>query len=665
MTMELVEKIVITREMLLTDIIDRITIVKRSRILLFLEDGSDIGTSLVTLMLILEKAKELQKKIIFITSDVISQKTITSSGILYYPSEQEVKESDWLETIESNVHQNTNIEKQPLIKDEYIDNSTGGDEFNGITPDIATEDVFAPMAEATGVETSDKKAEVRSVGGFSMVVGGDINNTSLSTVSQPNKPFDPVISQPLPKSSTNFENISNMNVDKKLIGMDWGKGSQGLKENEINAVEKKDVYVRKGGIKDKFMNNEGIWRKILKQKFIWLGLGLGLIIGAVWFFYYYNFVPKVEVTLYPENIPVSYTGTVVAKDTAIGISVNEGVATISSKTGERISTLSESGNTEEKTEVGDPAKGSVTLYNATNAEITLSAGAVVVGGGKNFKLNEEAIVPGQKEESNGTFSNGTKIVSVTASEIGPEYNLSAGTFFSVTGFEPSNLYGQNYAAFTGGKKEEIFVVSEADVLRIGEQLEKNLEDQLKQQLRDLYPADKWALVEDQIQIEKGTGVERFQTDVPIGSEATIVNVTIELKATAVYYNVDELEAAIKELLILDYNNSVTEDEGGSIVDATLDNKFGINIKGINVEDNVVNIDIDANGVMRTSIDTVKTSQELKGKGWDEGIKYLNGLPSMRQEPLVVLTPENYLKKFRHFPNNTSRITVRIKNEAVE
>ncbi|HQF36311.1 MAG TPA: hypothetical protein PLL26_01555 [Candidatus Dojkabacteria bacterium] len=654
------EKIVITREMLLTEIIDRLTIVKRSRILLFLEDGSDIGTSVVTLKLILEKAKELQKKIIFITTDVISQKVITSSGILFYPQEQQVKEEDWLDTIEK---KNNNIKNDTVDNDTFnnVDDSVLENNINDANEKssvLNSCDVFAPVG-VSKPEIPEKQGEIRSVGGFSMVVGGDINNTSLSTPVE-NVTIEPTVSQPLPNSTVNFEKKASMNVDKKLIGMDWGKGSVNLKESEINPVEKKDIYVRKGGIKEKFMNNEGVWRKIFKQKFVWLGLGLGIVIGAVWFFYYYNFVPKVEVTLYPENIPVSYVGTVIAKDTAIGISINEGVATISSKTGERISTLSESGNTEQKTEVGDSAKGSVTLYNATTAEIVLSAGTVLVGGGKNFKLVDGATVPAQVGESNGT-----KIVSVTANEIGPEYNLSAGTFFSVTGFEPSSLYGQNYAAFTGGKKEEIYVVSEADVLRIGEQLEKNLEEQLKQQLRDLYPADKWALVEDQITIEKGTGVERFQTDVPIGSEATIVNVTVELKASAVYYNVDELEAAVKELLILDYNSNITENENGSIVDATLDNKFGINIKTISVKDNVVNIEIDASGVMRTSIDTVKTSQELKGKKWDEGIEYLNNLPSMRQEPLVVLTPENYSKKFRHFPNNTSRITVRIKNESVE
>ena len=152
---------------------------------------------------------------------------------------------------------------------------------------------------------------------------------------------------------------------------------------------------------------------------------------------------------------------------------------------------------------------------------------------------------------------------------------------------------------------------------------------------------------------------------PIGSEATIINVTAELKASAVYYNIDELEAAVKELLLLDYNSKISENGEQGIVNATLDSKFGVNINNVTVTDGTVNINITADGVMRTSIDIVKTSQELKGMGWEEGLEYLNNLPSMRQNPDVVMLPENYSKKFRHFPNSTSRIVVRIKNESVE
>lgn len=644
--MELVEKVVLTREMLLTDIIDKLSIIKRSKILLFLEEGSDIGTSVVTLKLILEKARELQKNLIFITSDPVAQKVINSAGITFYQREQDVKEDDWTDFGD---RVDNKDEGQPEMDDSH----------NVESKENVETDVYAPVAENRGIKV-EKESEIRSVSGFSMVVGGDINATQLA-----NSPNDNLGMQ---EQKVNFEKQSNMSNDKKLIGMDWSKGTANLKDAEADLPDKKDIYVRKGGIKEKFMVNQTGLKAILRHKFIWIGLGVGILLGAIWFFYYYNFVPKVEVTLYPENIPVSYEGTIIAKDSAIGISVDDGVATISSKTGERIVTLSESGNTEEKSEVGEFAKGAVTLYNATNAEINLSAGTVLTGGGKQFKLSEATVIPAQKEEINETISQitkGTKIVAVTASAIGPEYNVSAGTVFSVTGYESAALYGQNFATFTGGTKEEIYIVTEKDVLRIGEKLEKDLEEQLKQQLKDLYPSDKWALIESQIKFEKGTGVERFQIDVPIGSEATIINVTAELKASAVYYNIDELEAAVKELLVLDYNGKISEDGEQGIVNATLDSKFSVNISSVTVTDGTVNINMLADGVMRTSIDIVKTSQELKGMGWEEGLEYLNNLPSMRQDPEVVLMPENYAKKFKHFPNNTSKIVVRIKNESVE
>ena len=437
--MELVEKVVLTREMLLTDIIDRLSVIKRSRILLFLEEGSDIGTSVVTLKLILEKAKELQKNLIFITSDPVAQKVINSAGITFYQQEQDVKEEDWTKFSDK-------VDSKDESQADVDDSSNVGSIANVET------DVYAPVADNKGSK-DEKESEIRSVSGFSMVVGGDINATKLASNTKENLGVQ--------EQNVNFEKQSNMGNDKKLIGMDWSKGTANLKDAEPDLPNKKDIYVRKGGIKEKFMVNQTGLKAILKHKFVWIGLGIGILLGAIWFFYYYNFVPKVEVTLYPENIPVSYEGTVIAKDSAIGISVDGGVATISSKTGERIVTLSESGNTEEKSEVGEFAKGAVTLYNATNAEISLNVGTVLTGGGKQFKLSEATVIPAQKEEINETISQitkGTKIVAVTASEIGPEYNVSAGTVFSVAGYESADLYGQNFATFTGGTRKKYILL---------------------------------------------------------------------------------------------------------------------------------------------------------------------------------------------------------------
>lgn len=643
--MEIIEKIILGRDVLLTEVIDKISSSKSGKILLYVEEGNDIGTSLVTLKLILEKAKEYQKSLIIITSDSTTHTLAQKVGIISRNSDKEIIDKDWMDPAVTGSVTSSN---DSLKTDK--------------TDEVGDADIFEKVKDeekvATGTDADTVKPAIRSVDGFSMVVGGDVESVKNNST---------VLASNSVSTLSRDTKLDKRKNDLGFVGKDWSnRGSVSLPDEHLETKSKSsDVYVRKGGIKEIFTDNNK-FKKILKMKYLWIGLGVGLFLGVMWFLYYYNFVPSVQVILYPENIPVSYEGNIIAEDSAIGISVSDGVVKISSKRGERTINSSASGNTEEKTEIGEYATGSVTLYNATDEDIVLERGKIVKGGGRDFELSDTVTVPAQTEvitETSSQINKGTKIASVRATEIGPEYNVSSGAVFTVNGYDSSSLYGQNFATFTGGSKSEVYIVTEKDVLRIGNELEGELEKQLKQQLRDLYPQDKWALVEEKIKIEKGEGVERFSTDVPIGSEATIINVTVELTATGIYYNIDELEAATKELLILDFNNRTSEDEQ-SIVNATLDNNYQVTINNVSVDDDNIVISISANGIMRTSIDIIKIEQELKGKKWDEGNEYLKNLPNMRSDPEVIFEPENYIERFKHFPNNTQKIRVRIKNEYV-
>ncbi len=204
------------------------------------------------------------------------------------------------------------------------------------------------------------------------------------------------------------------------------------------------------------------------------GVGLILLLGVLFYF-----LPRVTVTVLvsPQSIDESTVLTVDPTATVADPSKKmiPGHTQTKSVSGEK--TVAVTG----KKSIGDPAKGTVTIYNkVTNAQ-TFSKGTVLSGNGMSFTLDGDVSVASASEDI-GSITFGKATATVTAKDIGPNGNLPAGTDFTFAGISASNASARNDSSFAGGTSKQVTVVSRADQDGLVTALTADLVGQAKSQL---------------------------------------------------------------------------------------------------------------------------------------------------------------------------------------
>ncbi len=137
-----------------------------------------------------------------------------------------------------------------------------------------------------------------------------------------------------------------------------------------------------------------------------------------------------------------------------------------------------------KKEIGDPAKGTVVIYNKTFDSRTLSKGTLISSlSGIRFTLDVSVNVASQSATDTGiTF--GKSNAKVTAQVVGADGNLPSGTELKVGSLSSSQVYAKAEGNFSGGTSKQAIVVSEADQNRLLAQVAAQLRQQAQQKLQE-------------------------------------------------------------------------------------------------------------------------------------------------------------------------------------
>ncbi|MFA6532589.1 MAG: hypothetical protein WCT22_01150 [Patescibacteria group bacterium] len=125
--------------------------------------------------------------------------------------------------------------------------------------------------------------------------------------------------------------------------------------------------------------------------------------------------------------------------------------------------FSETANTTGKQDIGDKARGQVTISNFDDKEKVFAKGSVLQAAKLNFILDTEIKVASSSLTADGSAKlPGKNTGAVTAAQIGPESNLAKSQRFSFDGLSSSTYFAVNESAFTGGSKKQIQTVSKKD-----------------------------------------------------------------------------------------------------------------------------------------------------------------------------------------------------------
>jgi len=610
----IVEKIVVEPSHELTDLVRAIHKSKAERIILTFTEHSDILISPINLKVLNETAEREGK--LLITQIIQNPTGIRNSllaGIKAIDSPSNPTADDWQEAAEILERK----KKEQLERKKTLKNISAIKESESEAFEEKVESVIEKASEEV------KKTETPKEEGMSQYVDRRGLKTSSPFIS---------IDQDIPK------------IEKDIIT-----------ENIHSEPKKEKPKFFK--FKPPFNRNNNIptaGKKKIPKTFLKIIIPLLalLIIGGI---LYNHFATFVKVKIFVESKPVKIE-TVLSGDENVE-EIDFENSKIPIKTEEKSKSLSNTITATGKAYKGEKAEGKIKIYFSPECTeeiqpITLEAGHTLTTeiGGKtlSYKLKSDVTVVCPEGEA-----------SIIAADIGDEYNIQTlNKSFTIQG-HTDMLFGKNITQISGGDKEEYTVLSQGDIDKGVEELSSTAIEEIKSELREV--SGDWVIIEDTIlsAVDKTS----IKTDKKVGEEATDVNLDLTVKGSATYYNKDNLNEKVKELLKKKAEDEKLFDSENDL-DLELNEDIKTDISVVEAKKDSIKIKIVASSTVKPKVNKDKIAQDLMGMGWKDGIEYLSSLQFAEKKPEAVFYPEKYPTFLKRFPDRKGGVLIEIKEVEV-
>ncbi len=279
-----------------------------------------------------------------------------------------------------------------------------------------------------------------------------------------------------------------------------------------------------------------------------------------------------------------------------------------------------------KKEIGDKAKGSVTILSSSTKSQSIPSGTIITSSnGLDFVLDNSVNLA----SSSGVSDIKSIQASVTAKNIGKDYNIPSGTKFSVGDFDRSSVEAKNDSAFSGGSKKDVTVVSKKDVDGLTSDLTDKLEEKAKNDLAGKISADKILLP-----LPYSTTIENQSLSKKIGDEATSVSLTGTVSYDAFIYSKDTAKSFAQSVLHDDMNNMILTSSGiEQDVKDVKENK-----------DKTINGTLILKAHLLPHIDISSLTKEIAGKSFDEAKTILEKIDQVKSVDITLQPNLSFLPK---------------------
>ena len=326
--------------------------------------------------------------------------------------------------------------------------------------------------------------------------------------------FEEQIYRSAPASQTTLTKEEPKEVLGFLVGQDVGESV--VKQNIPPPSPKKffrnlkiPTFTPKGGF---------------KKQYLWALLAV-LGIGASLFLFEF-YLHKATVTATFASFPVE------KKVTANGVfdQAKEGFLTVQTASSSVV--MKDVKITTGKRDIGEKAKGEVTLYNFDDKDKVFSKGTIIQLDSLKFATDDEVKVAASTLASDASAKlPGKSKVKVTAQDIGTESNLDKSKRFKIADLSQSVYFAMNDASFTGGTRKTVKTVSSKDQEDLKASLLQKAKDQQKQEI--LKSQDKQVTLLDSLMDFQLSDI-KFSKE--LGEEGD--NLSLQAKVVARYYYFD-------------------------------------------------------------------------------------------------------------------------------
>lgn len=282
-----------------------------------------------------------------------------------------------------------------------------------------------------------------------------------------------------------------------------------------------------------------VFAKFPKLHGVALPLGLGAVALIIVVAGLYYALPKATVTVLVASQSVDESTSVTVDPAATvadaATKIIPGKLQEQSVSGEKTVTVSGKKN------IGDPAKGTVTIYNKVTSGKTFPKGTQLTTSSVAFTLDTDVSVA-SASESIGSITFGKSTANVTAKDIGPNGNVTGSSEFTFAGVSSNQVSARNEAAFTGGTSKQVTVVSRADQDALIKALTADLVGQAKQQLLTMAGGER--LIDATVK----TDVAEKVFDAELDQEAKELHGKVTVKVTGISIADSDIKAALSALV---------------------------------------------------------------------------------------------------------------------
>lgn len=260
----------------------------------------------------------------------------------------------------------------------------------------------------------------------------------------------------------------------------------------------------------------------------------------------YLFIPKAVISVYVEPRILEKDSQVTA-DPKIR-EVDENSKRIPGEIVEVSVSGNQKGGVTGKKQIGDPAKGTVVIFNKTDDSKTVSKGTTLSGsGGLKFTLDSSVTIASQSAVRGGV-SFGKANSTATASEIGADGNIPSGTELTVGSFAKSDVSAESEGNFSGGTSKEVTVVTDADqkklLAELADSLRKQAQQELQAKLTDGPNSEGKKILEEALSEE--VSKKSYSKNINDAASEFTLNMTIKYKGTA--YSDTDLRTIVSKLV---------------------------------------------------------------------------------------------------------------------
>ncbi len=675
------EKIVVDRSDELIDILNKIEGSKASKIILTFTEATDILISPINLKVILDIADDNKKILVAqIIQNPSGIRNAKDAGMVVTEATGTILDDYWFEAEKG-------FKARMKYKDEKLFSKKGNSRKEEKEEKAPKEDAVKELAEEALPIIADVQPASKS--DFENFVDQVLQKSQDDMSKKPGKivekggvvlALDSDIDQP--EGATNPDGTKVNGADtfpipnfQSLIGHDMGafkkppedeEGDKGGKNQATKKRKKMNGFVNplpaffskfKGGNKNKEKGTNkgkanGVGMLLLK-----IFVPLILFLGVVGFLIY-ELTPTVRVTIFVQSKKITLEKDFSGVAGTQTFSYDDGLIPVKREDIKKDS----SGNT---TPTGVAFRGNKAIgivqfwyygyFTDGYHPATIPAGTIITAGdGLQFRTNTVVTVGSGTPPGAVTYTSGD--VGVTAIDLGSNYNEAANQNFSVTGYDPSKMVAKNTEAFSGGTKEQYTVLSKDDVSKVVDTLKKSAFDDTLSELQAKTDGG-WELIQSTL---KQTLVGDPKTDIPVGGEGSVANITITTDSTALYYQRSNIDDQIADVLskAAQEQNLFNNDNGLTL---KLSDDIQKTITVTSVKNDTVKIHLAASGTITPDVNKDTITKELQGKNWTDGQNALKKYNYSDQATTIDFSPSYFPDFLKYFPALQGRIILVIQD----